>query len=329
MGHDQGTLGIECPLDVTFITGSTSMRTFLVLGAAAAAVVATACSDTGTNTAPSSQLAITMASAYSSTPTGFGSLSTSFGDSGATFEPGFGLMRHGGDHGFDGRGDGPGFGLGLMGGGLGGGFLGDGFGRDDFHSDTACAFAAGTLTCGPTVHNGLTITRTFQFTTAAGVAQQKIDSTTDKVVSTATVKGTATRRDSSTSTVNEASTRTVTGLAAGSTQVTVSGTSGGTESTTGTSMQGTFTASRTVGDTTTGLIMPVRSSTNPHPFPTAGTVIRAMSATITITGQSPATTSRREVVTYDGSATAKVVITLNGTTQNCTLPLPHGRLVCQ
>jgi hypothetical protein len=34
------------------------------------------------------------------------------------------------------------------------------------------------------------------------------------------------------------------------------------------------------------------------------------------------------VITYDGSATAKVVITLNGVTENCTLPLPHGRLAC-
>jgi hypothetical protein len=35
------------------------------------------------------------------------------------------------------------------------------------------------------------------------------------------------------------------------------------------------------------------------------------------------------VITYDGTATAKVVITQDGTTQNCTLPLPRGRLTCQ
>jgi hypothetical protein len=38
--------------------------------------------------------------------------------------------------------------------------------------------------------------------------------------------------------------------------------------------------------------------------------------------------SREEDVTYDGSTTAKVVITKNGVTKNCTLPLPHGRLSC-
>jgi hypothetical protein len=54
-----------------------------------------------------------------------------------------------------------------------------------------------------------------------------------------------------------------------------------------------------------------------------------MKVTVTVSGQSPATTTRREVITYDGSATAKVVITHDGTTQNCTLPLPFGHLTCQ
>jgi hypothetical protein len=108
----------------------------------------------------------------------------------------------------------------------------------------------------------------------------------------------------------------------------VNGASSGTENTTGTSRQGAFTATRVTGDTIKGVVIPASTSTTP-PYPTAGTVIRAMSATVTISGQSPATSSRREVITYDGSTTAKVVITQDGTTQNCTLPLPHGRLTCQ
>ena len=86
-------------------------------------------------------------------------------------------------------------------------------------------------------------------------------------------------------------------------------------------MQGAFTAKRTAGDTVIAVVIPAGTATNEHPYPTAGTIIRAMSATVTITGQSPTTSTRREVVTYDGSATAKVVITQDGTTQNCTLPL--------
>ena len=35
-----------------------------------------------------------------------------------------------------------------------------------------------------------------------------------------------------------------------------------------------------------------------------------------------------EVVTFDGTATAKVSITENGTTRSCTQALPRGRLVC-
>jgi hypothetical protein len=40
------------------------------------------------------------------------------------------------------------------------------------------------------------------------------------------------------------------------------------------------------------------------------------------------TSHRREVITYDGSATAKMVITQDGTTKTCTLPLPFGRPTC-
>lgn len=296
-------------------------------------------------TSPASQLAVTMTSAYSAVPAGFSELSTSFVPTASpdAFEPAFGLGMGGHDGpghlGFGPPGDGPGFGLGLMGGGLDGHFFGDGIGRDFFHPDSSCAFSAssGSVTCGPTTHNGITVTRVSKYTTAAGVAQSKIDSTTNTVASTITVAGTTTRThrdnggtgvDSSTSTVNETSSQTVSGLAAGSTARTMSGTSSGTESTAGKTSQGTFTASRTAGDTIVGLVVPAQSSSNTHPYPTAGTITRSISATVTITGQAAATSKRREVITYDGSATAKVSITVDGTTQNCTLPLPHGRLTC-
>jgi hypothetical protein len=74
-------------------------------------------------------------------------------------------------------------------------------------------------------------------------------------------------------------------------------------------------------------VIPV-STTGPS-YPTAGTVVRAMKATLTYEGQSPVEAARREVVTYDGTAVAKVVITENGVTRNCTRALPRGRLVCE
>lgn len=218
-----------------------------------------------------------------------------------------------------------------MGGGLFGGFFGAGFVRDLFDVDGSCVYASGTglVTCGPSTRGGLTVTRVVQFQTAAGVSQPKFDLTTTNAVTTkVTVTGTTTRHDSSSSTINHSSNQNVTGLAPGSTKRTVNSTSGGTESSTGTSKQGAFTAKRTTGDTVTGVTIPVASTTTPFPYPTAGTIIRSMSATVTITGQAATTSTRREVITYDGSATAKVVITLDGTTQNCTLPLPFGKMTC-
>ena len=130
-----------------------------------------------------------------------------------------------------------------------------------------------------------------------------------------------------TSAVSSTSDRTVSGLAQGSTERTVNGTSAGDESTTGTTSRGNFAATRSVADTTRDVVVPVQANT--RTYPTAGTVIRVIEATLTYEGEAPVTLSRREVVTYDGSATAQVTITENGETRNCTRPLPHGPLTCQ
>ena len=225
----------------------------------------------------------------------------------------------------------------------------------------------GRVVCETVTQNGLTIARSAQYKNAAGTVQQAFDSaTTNSVNIQSTVTGTVTYTPpdsgsnsgrgsgnrgpgraacwgdgrgagglllgdtativSATTSVNNTSERTVTGLASGSIQRTVNGTSRGQESTTGTSSRGTFTATRVAGDTTTGVVIPV--ATDGKSYPTAGTVFRAMQASVTYTGQAATTVSRREVVTYDGSATAKVVITENGTTRNCTRPLPRGQLSC-
>jgi hypothetical protein len=149
---------------------------------------------------------------------------------------------------------------------------------------------------------------------------------TNSITAHSEVSGTITHRDSATSTINHKSDRAVTGLAAGSTQRTVNGTAVGTETTTGTTDAGAFTAIRTVNDTTKGIIIPIADGR--PTYPTAGRVSRNMASSITVAG---ATTnhSRSEVVTYDGSATATVVITQDGTSKNCTMALPRGRLVCQ
>jgi hypothetical protein len=307
------------------------MQRFLIAAAAAVVILSTACSDAS---APSTEMSLSMASAATNVPAGFSELNSSFiGDEGMAFQPVFsrfgddddgGLSRHG----F--RGPGFGLGFGFMGGGLFRAFLGEGFGRASFLFDRPCAFAAdtGLITCGPVTRNGITSTRTIHFQNAAGASQPAFDTTTNTVTTTVSVKGTATRRDSSTSTVDEASNQVVTGLGPASTERTVNSTSKGTETTTGTSMFGAFNATRSAGDTVNAIVVPRATATNMWPFPTSGTITREISVSVTVNGQSKKNFSRREVITYDGSKTAKVTITQNGATQNCTLPLPFGRLAC-
>lgn len=241
-------------------------------------------------------------------------------------------------------------------------------GRGPFGGGLPCGgtfdASTGRVSCTAETRGGLTINRSAQYKTASGTVQSAFDSlTTDEVNLRETVTGSLSftapsdsasrgpggpggrhgwgegrgpggmllgdtaRILNATTTVNNASDRTVKGLASGSTSRTLNSKSTGSESTTGTSSRGTFTATRTIADTTTNLVMPVPSG-NSATYPTSGKVVRVMNASVTFAGASPVTLSRREVVTYDGSATATVVITENGTTKNCTRPLPRGRLSC-
>jgi hypothetical protein len=303
------------------------MQKILVTTLGVVVLAAAACSDS--SSAPSSGFALTGASAFASTPAGFSELSSSFNATGTegAFAPDF-------DRGGRGHGPGgPGFGLGgLMGGGLGGIFFGDGLGREHFGPGPGgnhCAFAAGTgVVCADTTRDGLIASKTIKYTNASGTLQSAFDTaTTASVAITSSVSGTATRRDSSTSVVNETSTQTVTGLLTASR--TVNGTASGSENTAGKTRDGvSFTAKRTTNDAVTGVVIAKGTSANPFPYPTAGKITRSMSATVTLTGQAATTSTRTETITYDGSATAKVVIVKDGTTQTCTLPLPHGRLSC-
>jgi hypothetical protein len=285
--------------------------------------------------------AASLAAAFVSTPAGFASTTSSYTDSDSAAADTAGGYRHGGrEHGggergghHAGDGDGCGangllIGFDFMGGGLGLDFLGGrGHGRPfDFTNLRGdCTTANGVTTCTATQH-GLEVVRSYAFANASGAAQSAFDSTTSTVVQRTSVSGTTTRRDSVTAVVNHESTRTVSGLAAGSTQRTVSGTSAGTEQLSGADSAGVaFTATRVISDTITGIVIPVQ---NGRPtYPTAGTVTRSLRVSLTSAGTTTQS-ARREVITYDGSSTATVVITQDGDSKTCTLPLPHGRLRC-
>jgi len=270
-------------------------------------------------------------SAFDSAPAGMEVASSSYAADG--------MGAWGGPHRGKGPG-GPGMG-GLMGGGMGADFRGEGDrgrgpGRGPFgfgvNIDANCTVASGDVTCTRTT-NGLTAVTIYTIKDAAGASQSKVDSlTTNSVRTRTTVTGTTTRgRDggSVSATVSVTSDRTVTGLAPSSTQRTVNGTSRGSENSSGTNRDGqAFTAVRLSADTTTNLVVPVSSTTTAPPIPKSGKVIRYMKVTSTVAGSTATTKERREVIEYDGSATAKVTITENGTTKSCTMSLPGGRPNC-
>ena len=313
----------------------------------AAAVLAVACGES-TDPAPFGSLG----AAFQSVPLGFENAQHSFAGAADGFNPEWGphgdrmmsgmpggMMSGrgpgGNHHDGPGRDGGPGFG-GFMGGGLGDLFIGGGFGagfghgRGDPSLIGVCTYNASTgrITCDPVTARGLTITRSAAYSDIDGGFQPAFDhATTNTINVQVTVAGTRIHRDGDTSVVNSASDRTVTGLLAS--ERTINGTSRANETITGSGSTGHFTALRVAGDTTSDVKVPAPSSTNPHPYPTAGTVTRSMQVTLNRDGESPVTRGRREVVTYDGSSTAKIVITQDGVTKNCTLPLPRGRITCQ
>ena len=314
-----------------------------------AALAGVACSDSVTNPSESA----TLLDAFVPALAGYSNTQSSFSDGadggisgGPLGGPRYGRHR---------RGDG----LGLMGGGLGGAFLGAGFNAGFGHRPydggviSQCVYSAssGRISCDPVTRNGLTITRSVAYSDASGVAQSAYDESTTNTINTQLeVSGTVVGRFrrprchhhfgegsalgvsvtgevvNDTTTVEYASDRTVGGLADASSERTVSGTSAGEESTVASDSIGRFTLVRVAGDTISNVVIPV--TTGSRPYPTAGSVIRSMTVTLTYDGQSPVRSTRREVVTYDGSTTASVVISQDGETTTCSLPLPRGRLSC-
>lgn len=306
----------------------------IILTAGAALALGACASDMGTSPIASTEAAAALMTA----PISFDQINTSFVGSSSLTD---GFMPSGDGPGWGGhRGDGergPGWGA-FMGGGIGEAWIGGiafgrGIGRGpfgDIDDDDNCAFSTSTnrVECAQTMHGGLTVSRSFSFLDASGAVEQAFDTAKTNTVNVkTTVTGTRQHHETVSSTVNSSSDFTVSGLASGSTQRTVDGVAAGTETTTGTRDGVPFTATRLAGDTTKGLVIPLQD--NRPTYPIAGTVIRGMQATITPNGATPSMSSRREVITYDGSATATVVITQDGVTKNCTKPLPHGRLTCQ
>ncbi len=291
-----------------------------------------ACGD-GVTSTQSAATETLLADAMQSTPVGFSATESSFA---AAENDSWRPMRR--RHAGRGGPFGSAFGSGFMGGGLGPDFA-DGAGfragnaRGPFGGmmpERDCTFDAsnGKLVCTPgNLPDGLTVERWVIYTDLDGNTQRAPDSTTFSRQSHADVSGTVALRDSATRTVRHVSDRLITGLQKGSTQRTIDGTSNGMETVNGTVAAGAFTAERLVSDTTRGVIVPVLETGRSYPI--AGTVIRTMQVSVAVADGETETNSWKEVLRYDGSDTATLVITRNGETKTCSVPLPVGRPVCQ
>jgi hypothetical protein len=326
---------------------SGSMKRLLAI--AAAGLAAAACTDLNS----SADNTLALAAAFQTVPVGFSANSNSFdasGDAGVPFFPGalnpaIGFSKGGGGGGerphgdrHDGFGEGGLRGL-LMGGGLGPDFIGAiGFGKGRgrgpfgiFSLPDSCTYdsSTGRVSCPDKTDHGLTVSASFAFKDDAGASQPKFDTlTTNSVNAKIDVSGTRTRKEgTTTSTVTHSSNRTVEGLAPGKTERKIDGVASAQENIVGTRDDVKFTATRVVNESTTNLVIPIVDGR--PTIPKSGTVIRDMTVSITPEGGAATTKSRREEITFDGTNVVSVKITIDGTTQNCTITLPSKRLVCE
>jgi hypothetical protein len=195
-----------------------------------------------------------------------------------------------------------------------------------------CSYSATTqwTTCGPSTHNGLTVTREMQFLDSSDAPQQMPNTTTRSMKSKTTVAGTLimkTQTAIGTTTISRTSEETVTGLGPASARV-VNGTASGAEDSEGTDARGTMAVKRIYADTTTGMTFP--AVFNPaSPWPTAGKIVRNMKASAAFNGATAKDYSSREEQTFEAGGKLTIRTTMNGQTRTCVVQLgPMSMPVC-
>ena len=194
-------------------------------------------------------------------------------------------------------------------------------GGDKAHSECTFSAATGRVVCVEVVHNGLTYNRSMAFRDAAGNAQPRRDSNTVSINRRQSVKGT-TVRDSATVTIDRLSDFTVTGVQASSKQETRNGTESGTTTIVATTSAGKATSVMTFGDTVQNVVVLKPDSLVKQYWPSSGTIIRSLTGSRTHEGSTEQKSmSRREVITFNGTAVIQVTITINGVTRTCTRDL--------
>lgn len=194
-------------------------------------------------------------------------------------------------------------------------------GGDKAHSECSFSVSTGRVVCVEVVHNGLTYNRSMAFLDAAGNAQSRRDSNTVSINRRQSVKGT-TVRESAAVTIDRLSDFTVTGVQASSKQETRNGTESGTTTIVATTSAGKSTSVMSFGDTVQNVVVLKPDSLVKQYWPSSGTIIRSHSGTRSLEGSSEKKSiSRREVMTFNGTALVQVTITVNGESRTCTRDL--------
>lgn len=200
-------------------------------------------------------------------------------------------------------------------------------GGDKAHPECTYSPATGRVVCVEVVENGLTYNRSLAFLDAAGNPQPRRDSNTVSINRRQSVNGT-TVRDSATVTIDRLSDFTVTGVQASSKQETRNGTESGTTTIVATLSSGKSTSLITFGDTVQNVVVLKPDSLVKQYWPSSGTIVRSLNGTRTLDGSAEhKAISRREVITFNGTAVIPVTITINGVTRTCTRDLrvnDHG-----
>lgn len=184
--------------------------------------------------------------------------------------------------------------------------------------------AAARWTCAPVLMGNLTITRSFAFYDANGVAQEYPDrSTTRSMNSQIDVTGTMALTGGSL-TVDRHNNTTIAGL--GTATFTINGSETGTTRSVHVAQGGTSTFDEAYANTTSDLVVPAPPSRG---YPLSGTQSHVSTVTATYSFMPSQTHTTAVVVTFNGTSTAALSITIDGTTRQCTIDLTTGgRPIC-
>jgi hypothetical protein len=192
-----------------------------------------------------------------------------------------------------------------------------------------CVFdpSTGQFDCPDRTRDGITFTMRFTLYDAQGNVQSRFDRATTASVKTETTATGTTTRPGATMTINRSGVMTTTGLGPGVTTHTLNGTEQGTVRMS-TAQNGTTVSMNTsIDDTTTNLVVPVRSGDSERGYPLSGVRVHATVSTTTRGAESRTVETRRQE-TFDGTNIVQVDVTVNGVTQHCTFDLAAKTSTC-